>query len=173
MIIKAKTNIVPCIYFTHLPLCRLQRTSLEKTIFIGRHRQKYWTFSKVTNPEADQHRRHMMCWKEKMYCLLDMDYIGHHQLHTVHITIEMIYTYLEWVGGVGNMPYLLLLFTASTTCKSRSTMIEILAWTGRPKSEAAEALLFSMRNNYSTRRRWQAEERHVMCSYHISSTNEL
>ena len=57
-----------------------------------------------------------------MCCVLDMDYIGYHQLHTVHITIEMRYTYLEWDGGVGYMPYLLLLFTASTTCKSRGTV---------------------------------------------------
>ena len=55
-----------------------------------------------------------------MYFVLDMDYIGYHQLHTVHITIEMRYTYLEWSGGVANMPYRILLFT-STTCKSRGT----------------------------------------------------
>ena len=68
--------------------------------------------------------------------MLDMDYIGYHQLHTVHITIEMRYTYLEWSGGVANMPYLLLLFTTSTTCKSRGTMIEMLAsnWAAQDRS---------------------------------------
>lgn len=38
--------------------------------------------------------------------MLDMEHIGYQEMHTVNITIEMRYTYVEWVGGVANVPYL-------------------------------------------------------------------